>query len=46
MLKNSVAKAATKVARTFTDDATEAADMNKGKYGIDMTGKDFKFCKF
>jgi hypothetical protein len=32
-VKESVAKAATKVARQFSDDANIAADMNKGKYG-------------
>ena len=42
-VKDSVAKAATKVARTFTDDATEAADMNKGKYGQFSNGKDFNY---
>lgn len=40
-VKESVAKAATDITRKFNDDANLAADMNKGVYGIDMTGKNF-----
>ena len=40
-VKESVAKAATKISRDFADDATEAANMNKGVYGIDGQGNKF-----
>ena len=40
-VKESVAKAATKISRNFSDDATEAANMNKGVYGIDGQGNKF-----
>ena len=40
-VKESVAKAATKISRNFADDATEAANMNKGVYGIDGQGNKF-----
>mgnify|MGYP003109223681 FL=1 len=40
-VSESVAKAATKVTRQFSDDAEIAADMNKGKYGLFSNGKDF-----
>ena len=42
-VKESVAKAATKVARQFSDDANIAADINKGKYGQYSNGKDFEY---
>ena len=40
-VKESVAKAATKITREFSDDAKIASDMNKGLYGMDMNGKNF-----
>ena len=40
-VKESVAKAATKITRTFSDDANIAADMNKGLYGMETSGKNF-----
>jgi len=42
-VNKSVAKAATKVTRQFSDDADIAADMNKGKYGFFNNGKDFNY---
>ena len=42
-VKESVAKAATKVARQFSDDANIAADINKDKYGQYSNGKDFEY---
>ena len=42
-VKDSVAKAATKVSRQFSEDANIAADMNKGKYGQYSNGKDFEY---
>ena len=42
-VNKSVAKAATKVTRQFSDDADIAADMNKGKYGMFSNGKDFNY---
>ena len=42
-VNKSVAKAATKVTRQFSDDADIAVDMNKGKYGMFSNGKDFNF---
>ena len=40
-VKESVAKAATKITKEFSDDAKIASDMNKGLYGMDMNGKNF-----
>ena len=40
-VKESVAKAATKITRSFSDDANIAADMNKGLYGMETSGKNF-----
>ena len=40
-VKESVAKAATKISRDYADDANIAADMNKGIYNIDDAGNKF-----